>query len=164
MSRPPPTDARFEDGAERPMALRAETTEDLPVLSALVQDAVLPASEMRYDRRRRRFALLINRFRWEDREAAARQGRPFERVRSLLVIDGALSVQAQGMPDRAADTVLSLLSLAFEPGEDGAGHLTLTFAGDGAVRLTVECLDVTLTDVTQPYRAPSGKAPAHPDG
>ena len=155
-------DARFEDGAERPLALRAEAAEDLPVLSALVQDAVLPAAEMRYDRRRRQFALLLNRFRWEDRDAAARQGRPFERVRSVLAIAGALTVQAQGMPDRTADTVLSLLSLGFEPGADGAGILTLTFAGDGAVRVSVECLDVTLTDVTRPYRAPSGKAPSHP--
>jgi hypothetical protein len=144
------------------MALRAEAAGDLPVLSALVQDAVLSAADMRLDRRRRRFALLVNRFRWEDREAAARQGRPFERVRSLLVIDGVLAVQAQGMPDRSADTVLSLLALGFEAGEDGAGHLTLTFAGDGAVRLAVECIDVTLTDVTRPYRAPSGKAPTHP--
>jgi hypothetical protein len=162
MTRPPSGDARFEDGAERPMALRAEAAEDVTILSALVQDAVLPASEMRYDRRRRRFALLLNRFRWEDREAAARQGRPFERVRSLLVIDGVLSAQAQGIPGRAEDTVLSLLALAFEPGADGAGHVMLTFAGDGAVRLAVECIDLTLTDVTRPYRAPSGKAPTHP--
>jgi hypothetical protein len=154
MTRPPSGDARFEDGAERPMALRAEAAEDVTILSALVQDAVLPASEMRYDRRRRRFALLLNRFRWEDREAAARQGRPFER--------GVLSAQAQGMPGRAEDTVLSLLALAFEPGADGAGHVMLTFAGDGAVRLAVECIDLTLTDVTRPYRAPSGKAPTHP--
>jgi hypothetical protein len=160
----PTQDARFEDGAERPLALRAETAEDLPALSALVQDAVLPATELRYDRRRRRFALLLNRFRWEDREAAARQGRPFERVRSVLIIDGVLAAQAQGMPGRSAETVLSLLALGFEPGAEGAGHLTLTFAGDGAVRLAVECLDVTLTDVTRPYRAPSGKAPTHPGG
>jgi hypothetical protein len=157
------TDARFEDGVERRLALRAETAEDVPVLSALVQDAVLTGRDLARDRRRRRFALLLNRFRWEDLEAAARERRPYERVRSLLVIDGALSVEAQGMPPRDADTVLSLLGIGFVAGEDGAGVLTLTFAGDGAVRVTVECVDLTLTDVTRPYRAPSGKAPRHPE-
>jgi hypothetical protein len=66
-------DARFEDAGEAPVNLvTAMDAEDLAVISALVQDAVFPATEMRWDRRRRRFALLLNRFRWEDREAAER--------------------------------------------------------------------------------------------
>ncbi len=156
------TDARFEDGAERPLALRAEGAADVPVLSALVQDAVLTAADLRYERRRHRFALMLNRFRWEDRAAAERQRRPVERVRSILVIDGVLGAAQQGMPPRGADTVLSLLSVAFEGEGDGAGALVLTFAGDGAVRLTVECIDLTLTDVTRPWKATSGRAPSHP--
>jgi hypothetical protein len=157
------TDARFADGAERPLALRAESAEDLPALSALMQDAVLPASALRYDRRRRRFAMLVYRFRWEDRAAAERQRRPYERVRSLVVIDGALSAQTQGMPQRDAGSVLALLAIGFEPAAGGGGALTLTFAGNAAVRLSVECIDLTLTDVSRPWRARSGKAPAHPD-
>ena len=60
-------DASFEDGAERPLNLGAMDTDDLKVISALVQDAVFPITEMKYDRKARRFALLINRFRWEDK-------------------------------------------------------------------------------------------------
>ncbi|MFN3937165.1 MAG: DUF2948 family protein [Gemmobacter sp.] len=157
------SDARFEDGAEAPLRLRAETPEDLPVLSALVQDAVFPAAEMRYDRRSRRFALLVNRFRWEDRTAAERQGRPFERVRTLLVVSDVTRVAVQGLDRRDADTVLSLLSIDWQPAEDGTGAITLTLAGDGAVRLEVECLDVALRDVTRPYVAPSRRMPRHPD-
>jgi hypothetical protein len=157
------TDARFEDGDEAPLCLRAEADDDLAVISALVQDAVLPASELRWDRRRRRFALLLNRFRWEDRAAAERAGRPYERVRALLVVQDVVAVASQGLPRGAPDTVLSLMALAFEPGTDGTGQLVLTFAGDGALRLDVECLDVALTDVTRPYGAPSGRAPSHPD-
>ena len=59
--------------------------------------------------------------------------------------------------------ILSLLSLAWEPGEDGTGRITLTLAGDGAIALDVECLNLSLQDVTRPYIAPSGKAPDHPD-
>ena len=154
-------DARYEDGDEGPLRLLAQGAEDLPVVSALVQDAVLPAVEMRYDARRRRFVALVNRFRWEDREAAAREGRPFERVRSLLTVEDVTAVRTQGIDRRDADLVLSILSLDWQPGEDGTGRLTLVLAGDGAVALEVETLELRLDDVTKPYIAPSRHAPDH---
>lgn len=156
------TDARFEDGAEAPLRLIAQMPDDLPVLAALLQDAVFPITEMTYDRKRRRFGLLLNRFRWEDRDAATRAGRAFERVQSLLVVQDVLAVRTNGIDRGDQEMVLSLLTLAFEAGADGAGALVLTLAGDGALSLQVEALDITLTDVTRPYRAPSGKAPTHP--
>ncbi|PWR03070.1 DUF2948 domain-containing protein [Meridianimarinicoccus roseus] len=154
-------DARFEDGAERPLRLVAQTADDVPVISALVQDAVFPASEMTWDRGARRFALLLNRFRWEDRARAERQGRAYERVQSLLVVGDVLSVASSGVDRRDDALVVSLLSVTFTPGADGSGEVLLTMAGDGAIRLTVECIDLALRDVTRPYRAPSGKAPGH---
>ena len=60
-------DASFEDGRERPLNLGALDQDDLQVVSTLIQDAVFPASEMIWDASQRRFAILINRFRWEDR-------------------------------------------------------------------------------------------------
>lgn len=156
------TDARFEDGAEAPLRLKAQAPDDLQVISALVQDAVFPITEMRFESRRRRFALLLNRFRWElDPDSAARGG--YERVQTVLAVEDVQGVATQGIDRTDRDMVLSLLSIGFEPGTDGAGRLVLVLAGDGAIALDVECLDVTLRDVTRPYRAPSGKAPAHPD-
>lgn len=155
------TDARFEDGDEAPLRLVARGGEDLTVLSSLVQDAVFPVGEMRFERKARRFAVLLNRFRWEDREAAARAKRPVERVRSLLVIEDVLAARRQGVDPREQDVILSLLSVAFAPGEDGAGVVTLTFAGDGAVALEVEALELRLEDVSRPYLAPSRRAPDH---
>ena len=156
-------DARFEDGDEKPLRLKAQEAEDLQVISTLVQDAVCPGNEMRWRSRARQFVVLINRFRWEDRAKAARIGRAAERVQSLLVIEDALHVATQGVQPGDADLVLSLLSIAFEPGEDGTGAMVLTFAGDGAVKVDVETITVTLQDVTRPYVAPSGKSPRHPD-
>lgn len=155
-------DATFEDGGESPLRLMAEDAKDLEVISALVQDAVFPASEMSWRTSERRFALLLNRFRWEDRDRAEARGRPVERVQSMLVIDDALAVRSAGVVRGDADTILSLLSLSFAPAEDGAGTLELTLAGDGAIALSVECINVTLQDVTRPYLAPSRKSPSHP--
>jgi hypothetical protein len=157
------SDASFADGRETPLRLRATDAEDLKVISALLQDAVLPVTEMRLDRRRRRFAMLVNRFRWEDRPAAERGMRAYERVQSLLVIDDVLRAATDGIDMADRETVLSILALDFLPAEDGAGRLLLTLAGDGAVALDVECLEVSLRDVTRPYAAPSGNAPRHPD-
>ncbi len=156
-------DATFEEGRERPLNLGAMEAGDLEVISSLVQDAVFPVTELSWRASARRFAVLVNRFRWEDRAAAERRGRPFERVQSLLVVDNVLGVASQGVSRADKDVVLSLLSVTFEPGEDGSGHVLLTLAGDGALRLSVEALEVTLKDVTRPYRAPSGHVPQHRD-
>lgn len=153
-------DARFEDGREGPLNLGALDADDLRVISALVQDAVFPASEMTWRGKDRRFALLLNRFRWEDR---GRDRHGPERVRSLLVFDNVLRVASQGVPRGDADTVLSLLALDWQPGDAPGGVLEVQLAGDGAIRLEVEALEVNLRDVTRPYRAPSGRVPGHPD-
>ncbi|KMK66019.1 DUF2948 family protein [Puniceibacterium sp. IMCC21224] len=152
-------DARFEDGGDRPLNLGALDAADLAILSALAQDAVFPITEMRWQPQQRRLGLLINRLRRED---SVRTGGP-ERVQSLLVIDNVLRLSSQGVDRSDTDTILSLLSIAFEPGADGAGHVLLTLAGDGALRAGVEALEVSLKDVTRPYLAPSGKIPKHPD-
>ncbi|MDQ2067232.1 DUF2948 family protein [Xinfangfangia sp. CPCC 101601] len=154
-------DAKFKDGGEAPLRLLAQEAGDLPVLSALLQDAVLTGADVTYDRRRRRFVALLNRFRWEDREEAARDSRPFERVRSVLTVEDVLSAQVMGIAPGQKDEVLSILSLTWEPQEEGSGRLTLTFAGDGALALQLEALELRLDDVTRPYLAPSGRQPDH---
>jgi hypothetical protein len=154
-------DARFEDAEDGPLHLVARDAEDVKVLSALVQDAVLPATDMTWQKAQRRFVLLVNRFRWEDRAAAEAAGRPYERVRALLVIADVQAVRAQGLDRRNTDTVLSLLSLDWQAGAEGTGRVLLTLAGDGAVALEVEALEISLQDVTRPYAAPSGKVPDH---
>lgn len=158
-------DARFFDaaprGAARPLALRAETGDDLPVMAALVQDAVLAVSELSYDRRGRKLALLLNRFRWEDADAAEAEGRPYERVRTLLVVSDVMAVKSAGVDRRESDLVLSLLTLTWQAGDDGTGRLVFEFAGDGQIAVDVETLNLDLRDVTKPYLAPSRHRPGH---
>ena len=152
-------DARFEDGREAPLNLGAMEPADLEVISSLVQDAVFPASEMKWERKNQRFALLVNRVRWEDQGKTRHAP---ERVQSVLLISNVQGVASQGIPKGDADTILSLLTLSFEETDAPSGHLTLTLAGDGALRLNVEALEVSLKDVTKPYIAPSKKLPQHP--
>ena len=72
-----------------------------------------------------------------------------------------LAAKVMGIDPGRKDEILSILSLAWEPGEDGTGRLVLILAGDGAVALEVEALDARLEDVTRPYIAPSRHVPDH---
>lgn len=152
-------DASFADGAGRPLRLMAADKDDVEVISSLLQDAVFAGEDVTWRASERRFVMLLNRFRWEDKFALKNP----ERVRSLLVIDDVRGVKSQGFDHKTSDMVLSLLSLDWTAGEDGAGELTLTFAGDGGIAVKAECINVMLRDVTRPYSAPSGKTPEHPE-
>jgi hypothetical protein len=154
-------DATFEDGAEKPVQLVGADADDLAVISGLVQDAVFPSSEMVWQAGARRFAIMLNRFRWEDVPNATARKRPYERVRSVLTIEDVTGVASQGVDPKDKDAILSILSLSFEPSDDGAGRLVITLAGDGAIGVEAECINVTLQDVTRPYIAPSKKLPNH---
>lgn len=155
-------DARFSDADPSALALMAGDGDDLSIISALVQDAILPMTEIIYDTRQRQLALLLNRFRWEDAEGARRDDRPYERVQAVLLVSDVRRVLSDGLDRKDRDLVLELLALKWVPGDDGTGRLFLEFAGDGTLAVDAECLNVELRDVTRPYVAPSGKAPHHP--
>ena len=150
------SDARFEDGLEKPLRLIAFDAEDLQVLSAMTQDAVLPVAQMAWQSSERRFALLLNRFRWEARGASQA-----ERVQSVLSFEDVKAIQTQGFSRTDPDLVLSLLNITFTPATGGTCTCLLTLAGDGAIRLEEEVLEAGLRDVTRPYASPSNRAPNH---
>ena len=154
------TDARFEDAGDAPLNLGALDADDLAVLASLTQDAVFPVTEMQWDSKAARFSILLNRFRWED--SATGTTRP-ERVQSVLSFNTVQAVASNGLDRNDKDMVLSLLSIDFQAADSPSGHILLTLAGDGALRLTVEAVEATLKDVTRPYIAPSHKTPHHPD-
>ncbi len=156
-------DARFEDGAEGPLSLRAETPEDLSVIAALVQDAVFTLGDIAWEAKSRRLAILVNRFRWEDKGQAEVDGRPYERVRSLLVFSDVIRVASQGIDRNARDTIVSLLDVQWAETDQGSGDLTLVLAGDGAIGTgNIPQIHRKAFD-RDPYRAVSGVAPDHPD-
>jgi hypothetical protein len=134
--------------ADRPLRLIAESEDDLPVLSAALQDAAGQLGDFVYEPKARRFTIALNRFRWE-----AAKNRRGERVRAALQIASVLEASSQRLKQGAPDAVVSLLAMTFEPGEAPGGVLLLTFAGGGALRLSVECIDVTLADVSAPWAA-----------
>ena len=136
--------------AEKPLKLSAEDPQDLTVISACLQDAVTRRSAITYQRAQRRFAAVLNRFQWEG-DAAPRQHNG-TRVRTGIHFEGVLQVQTRGLPTRP-DAVVELLAIRCEPGVDATATIVLEFAGGGAIRLEVECVDVYLSDLGRSWQA-----------
>ena len=142
--------------APAPLRLIAREPDDVPPVSAALQDAVGQIGDFLYEPKARRFTLALNRFRWE----GARKGRG-ERVRTAIQAGEVTAAKAHRLKQGAEDAVVSLLSVSFEPGDPPSGALVFTFSGGGVLRLEVECVDLVLADVSQPWRA-AGR-PEHPD-
>ena len=136
------------------LQLLADDAEDLAVISAAVQDAVCTIGDLCFEKGARRLTVAVSRFRWE---GGGRRGG--QRVRSALQLGGVLSLKAKRLRQDAPKAILSLLAVSFEAAEAPGGRVVLSFAGGGELRAEVECIDVVLADVSEPWRTP--RRPAH---
>jgi len=136
-----------------PIKLVALDEEDLAVISAHVQDAVVKAGEIEWSPSRKQLTLAMNRFAWE-RTVGRRQRRETDqRRRSVLHFDRVEAVRSTGFAPGDNDAILSVLAVVFEEGEAPAGTVTVVCAGDAAIRLDVECIEAQLTDLGAAWSA-----------
>ena len=126
----------------RELRLMARDPDDLAVVSAHMQDAVVRVGDITFLPKQRRFALVAARFDWLSAEA-----RRMERRYVGLHFDHVSRVTRAGIDQTKPDGVLNLLSLSFAPGEAPGGVVTLTFSGGGAIRLEVECVEARMRDL-----------------
>ena len=138
-----------------PLRLVALDDEDLAVLSANLQDALIPVGDIAYLPHEKRFALAGKRFDWVKAVAGG-----CERCAVGLHFERVLGVARSGFTQADPERVLNLLAINFEPTEAPAGHVILTFSGDAAIRLTVECLEGQMRDLGPCW--PCEAQPAHP--
>ena len=154
-------DARFEDGEEKALNIGAFDTSDLEIVSSLIQDSILPTNEIKWLPNSDKLVLLVNRFRWEDKDLELSQGKVAERVQSLLMISHVKSVSSSGFSPKQKDKVLSILSISFDGAYGGFGNILIILSGNGGIRVEVDALEINLRDVTMPYIAPTGLSPRH---
>ncbi|MDR3515754.1 MAG: DUF2948 family protein [Azospirillaceae bacterium] len=156
----------------RPLKLRAIDAEDLKVISAALQDAIIPIGDMTYLSDEQCFALVANRFKWEDcddiplvpRDPAAgplsdgdvrfAEDAPFERTNCGVCFSGITGVKCRGIDLHDRRQFLLLLAVVEEN-----GRLFLHFAGDGCIRLETGNWSCRLEDIGDPW--PTGLCPCH---
>jgi len=131
------------------LKLLALDSEDLQVVSATTQDAIIRVADMGFAKADQRFALLMNRYAWEE------AGKKGQRKRAALHFDRVNGVQVQGIDTNAVEGVLELLAIVYEQpkAEDPSGIIELRFAGGGTVRLEVECLEARMQDLGAAWAA-----------
>ena len=139
------------------LKLVALDREDLQIVSAHVQDAVMKVGDLHYKPREKRFVVAMNRYAWEDRGGLFRRKR--ERRNAVLHFDRVLAARTHGIDPARPNEVLSLLAVTFAPGEAPAGIVELAFSGGGTIRLDVECIEVRLSDLGAAWQASS--TPVH---
>ncbi|MCA3554952.1 DUF2948 family protein [Aestuariivirga sp.] len=128
------------------LRLSALDTEDLAIVSAQMQDAVLLAGDMSYDPKRKKFVLLANRFAWDDADTPQRR-------RTGLRFDRVLGVRTLHVNRLEKDEVLSLLSVTFAERDAPSGEVLLSFSEGATIRLSVECLECQMTDLGPAWAA-----------
>ena len=153
------------------LKLIALDAEDLRVISAHMQDAVVRVSDMAYLPNEKRFAALANRFDWgralgaADTSAKPVRGKDvFERRRTGLRIERVLSAKVIAIDLKDRRATLALLAIDFAPAnaaEGPDGYVTLTFSGGAAIRLGVECLEFEMKDLGAAWS--TKRSPTHPD-
>jgi len=132
-----------------PLRLLAEDADDLHIISAALQDAIMRPVDIVWEPSARRVTLALSRFCWECGGT---------RVMSAMQFGDVIAVKSRRLP-RGPESALELLAMDFEPGEAPVGRVTLMFAGGGDLRIDVECLDAVLTDLSE--RWPARVAPTH---
>lgn len=134
-----------------PLRLLAEDADDLHIISAALQDAILRPVDIVWEPASRRVTLKLSRFCWECGGT---------RVMAAMQFGDVIAVKSRRLP-RLPESALELLAMDFEPGEAPGGRVILMFAGGGDLRIDVECLDAVLTDLSE--RWPAKLAPTHLD-
>lgn len=131
------------------MKLRATDEQDLKVIAACLQDAILPIGDLGHMPEERRFVFVANRFRWE-------QAEPAERIHSGIEIAGVTAVRRRNIDLTDREQFLSLLTLDY-----AEGALTLVLSDDKSIRVEVDGLDVRMADFGEAWSATA--RPRHPE-
>ena len=133
----------------------AKDADDLGIVAAALQDAILRVGEISYAAQARSVSLRLWRYSHE-RQAS-------ERTLTGLRFDDVMSIKARGIDRSDPEALLVLLDVHFTPDSENppGGVIALQFAGGGELRLTAEAIEIICADISEPK--PTDKVPLHPD-
>ena len=138
------------------LKLIALDREDIEVVSAHLQDAVVKAADIRWRPSEKRVVFALNRFDWESANGDSPE---FRRRRAALRFERVSACKCRNCTPVEKGQVLNLLAVSFEETDQPAGVITLLFSGGAALRLEVECLEAELADLGPVWD--TGCCPAH---
>ena len=136
------------------LKLIAQDDEQLTIISSLAQDSIIKSNEMGYDKKTKRFALLMNRYRHEEENPS--------RIRTAIHFDFVDSIKSVGIDKETNDDILVLLAIRFEAKSKPSGSIFLEFSNNKSITFDVESIEAFLTDMGEPWKIPN--KPVHDEG
>jgi len=136
------------------LKLIAQNDEQLTILSSLAQDSIIKSNEMGYDKKNKRFALLMNRYRHEEENPS--------RIRTAIHFDYVESIKSVGIDKESKDEILVLLAIRFEIKSKPSGLIFLEFSNNKSISFDVESIEAFLTDMGEPWKI--SNRPDHGEG
>lgn len=149
------------------LKLRAEDGEDIQVISACLQDALVSVGDMKFMKDQKRFVLVANRFCWEDAavdtmpemdDGETGEDNPYERVHCGVRFEAVTGVKTRGFNPKDSAAILELLAVTVEDGADS--EIRLIFSGDAEIQLKVERVLCLMEDLDEHW--PTAFRPKHP--
>ena len=140
----------------RYLRLQATSSDDLKVLSALLQDSIVPIADILYTPSQKQVTMVLQRFRWELIKNAKTKGKPIGYQRCLcgLVIDKVEYMQTQQIYINDRSQFLNILSFY-----ESSQSLDLQFSDSKTIRLSVNSLKITAKDMGESW--PTTQRPKH---
>ena len=133
------------------LKLLATSDEDLRVIAAHLQDAIVSVQDIANLKKNRIFLIQLNRFMWEDVEKGV--FRKNKRIRTVLKFDNVISVMSKNINIKNNEDFLDFLTVESSQLSDKSYEIKLIFSGDAIIKLTTEVIDVTLDDQGSPWES-----------
>ena len=143
------------------LSLIAQNEEDLVVISTLCQDSIIKIANIKWAKKSKRFYLLINRFCWELNDLSKKKSSNMLRINSLMSFNSVLSVKSAGIQQNKNTDITSLLTINYNFFNFEKQAIDLIFSGNSQISLNIECIDVFLKDISEPFEGTTSKQPKH---
>ena len=143
------------------LSLVAQNEEDLVVISTLCQDSIIKVANIKWAKKSKRFYLLINRFCWELNDLSKKKSSNMFRINSIMSFNSVLSVKSAGIQQNNNSDITSLLTINYNFFNFEKQAIDLIFSGNSQISLNIECIDVFLKDISEPFEGTTSKQPKH---
>ena len=137
------------------LKLKAQDKDDLTIISAYLQDAVTVVGDFSYSPKTRIFAVMLNRYVWENHKSSqdGDGNKNCHRIRTGCHFENVIKVTSQNIEQKDKKHILELLAIESEELENGYMAIDLIFAGDEVIRLEAELIEASMQDIGEPYAA-----------
>ena len=126
------------------LKLIAKTEEDLRVVSAHLQDAIVNVSDVANLKKNKIFLMQLNRFMWEDVEKGV--FRKNKRIRTILKFENVIKAYSKNINQSKGNKFLDFLAIETYQMIDNNYEMKIVFAGDSIIKIIAEAIEVTLDD------------------